>query len=233
MPAQPIHDPGALGDQVASVIADQPDVHRPLVQIRNWELLHPIFDDRAGNRQRVDLIGLARLALALARSDHPLRRDADDPLARRQQRLLQPARNRPAVLDRPHSLFIQRARPANCGQMARHLSLDLAAAAYPTGALVHRRHSMRVLVRVRPDHDHLHRPFVRLNNDEADRRRTALTQGKVPRSYQVTPVVLGRRRATGRLFVSQVDDREVESQPVASPRTNRTGRTSPPRHPPI
>ena len=50
-----------------------------------------------------------------------------------------------------------------------------------------------------------------------------------PRFYQVTPVVLGRRRATGPLPVSQTDDRAVESQPAASPRTYRSGRTSPPR----
>lgn len=91
---------------------------------------------------------------------------------------------------------------------------------------------MRVLVRAAPITIIHTVPSFGLNNDEADRRRTALTQGKVPPSYQVTPVVLGRRRATGRLLVSQADDREVETQPIASPRTNRTGRTSPPRRPP-
>ena len=53
--------------------------------------------------------------------------------------------------------------------------------------------------------------------------------GAMPRSYQVTPKVLGRRRATQALPVSKAHDAEVESQPAASPRTNRNGRTTPPK----
>jgi hypothetical protein len=39
--------------------------------------------DCARDRQRIDLIGLARLALALAQGTHPMRSDHHDPLARR------------------------------------------------------------------------------------------------------------------------------------------------------
>jgi hypothetical protein len=88
------------------VIEQQPDLHRLLVQIRDRELLDVVLDDRASDRQRVDLIGLARLAFALARSAHPLRRDPHDPLACCQQRLLEPPRDVPAVLKRPHALLI-------------------------------------------------------------------------------------------------------------------------------
>jgi hypothetical protein len=50
--------------------------------------------------------------------------------------------------------------------------------------------------------------------------------GAMPRSYQVTPKVLGRRRAT-KASVGQInDDTELWSQPAASPRTNRIRRTS-------
>ncbi len=48
----------------------------------------------------------------------------------------------------------------------------------------------------------------------------------MPRSYQVTPKVLGRRRAT-EAFVGQTnDDTKLWSQPAASPRTNRIRRTT-------
>src|SRR5437762_2344579 len=53
--------------------------------------------------------------------------------------------------------------------------------------------------------------------------------GRMPRSYQVTPKVLGRRRATQPLRVRPTADKQSQSQPAASPRTNNSGRTSPPR----
>jgi hypothetical protein len=229
MPAQPIHSPGALGDQIASVIEQQPDLHRLLVQIRDRELLDAVLDDRASDRQRVDLIRLARLALALARGAHPVRRYPHDPLAYGQQRLLEPARDVPAVLKRPHALPIQAPSPPDRGQMPRLVSLDLAAAANPTGPPIHRRQGVRALVRVRTDHDHVHRPFVWLITDEADLRRTTVTRG------ECHAPIKSRRRSSGgggrhKLCRSgQAVDTGVESQPAASPRTNRTSRTSPPK----
>jgi hypothetical protein len=149
MPAQPVDRPGALGGEVASVIGDQPDLHCPLVQKHDREAVDPVLDDRAGDRQRVDLIGLARLALALAGGAHPLRRDPDDLLAGGQQRLLKALGDVPAVLDRPHAIIIQAAGPADRGQMPRLVGLDLAVAADPAGSLVDRRERVRALVRVR------------------------------------------------------------------------------------
>jgi hypothetical protein len=75
------------------------------------------------------------------------------------------------------------------------LGLDLPGATYPARSRVHRRQRVRALVRVRSDHDHLHRPFVwfgRRSGSPADSSHS----GRMPRSYQVTPKVLGRRRAT-------------------------------------
>src|SRR5918992_5190884 len=83
----------------------------------------------------------------------------------------------PAVLDRPHPLVIQPARPAHRGQMALLLGPDLAGAASPARPRVDGRQRMGELVRVRPDHDHLHRPFVWLTTGEADLRRTTVTWG--------------------------------------------------------
>jgi hypothetical protein len=154
MPAQPVHDPGAVGDEVASMIRDQPDLHRPVIQIGGRESLDAVLDDRAGDRQRIDLIGLAPLALALARGAHPLRRDPHDPLAGRDQRLLEPLGDVPAVLDRPHTIVIQTTCPADRGQMSGIVGCDLAVAAHLAGAIVDRRQCVRPLVRVRPNHDH-------------------------------------------------------------------------------
>src|SRR5215207_7019096 len=208
MPAQPVLHAGALGDEIPAVIADQPDLHRFLIEMGGGEALHPVLDHGAGDRERVDLVRLARLALPAPGGAHPARRYPYDPLAGREQRLLEPPRDVPAVLDRPHPLVIEPARPAHRGQMPRLLGLDLARAAHPTGSLVDGRQRVRALVRVRPDHDHLHRPFVidhRRSGSPADSSHS----GRLPRSYQVTPKVLGRRRATQPSPVRQADDTAV------------------------
>ncbi len=84
----------------------------------------------------------------------------------------------PAVLKRPHSILIQPAGPAHRGQMPRIVSLDLPATADPAGPLIDCREHVRALVRVRPDHDYLLRPFVWLTPNEADLRRTIVTRGE-------------------------------------------------------
>jgi hypothetical protein len=183
VPAQPIHRAGPLGDEIVAVIEQQPDLHRPLIQVRGRELLDPVAHDRAGDRQRVDLIGLPRPALAFPGRAHAVRRDSHHPLAGRQQRPLEPARDGTAVLDRPHPLVVQSARPTHRGQMPRLVGLDLALAALPAAPRIDRRQRVRALVRVRPDHDHLP-PSLRL----VDHRRSGSPAdnchwGPMPRSY--------------------------------------------------
>ena len=56
VPPQPVDGAGPLGDEIVAVIGDQPDLHRPLVQVRAGEVLDPVLDDRAGDRERVDLV---------------------------------------------------------------------------------------------------------------------------------------------------------------------------------
>ena len=155
MPPQPIDGAGAIGDQVFAMIRDQADLHRLLVQVGDRKLLDTVTYDRAGDRQRIDLVRLARLALALARGAHPMRRHPHDPLAGGHQRLLKAPRHVPAILDRPHAIVIQAARPANRGQMPRIIGIDLPATADLAGSLVDGRQRVRPLVRVRPDHDHM------------------------------------------------------------------------------
>lgn len=89
-----------------------------------------------------------------------MRRNPDDPLARGQQRLLKPAGDMPAVLDRPHAFVIQTACPPHRGQMPGIVGRDLPAAANLAGSLVHASERVLALVCVHPDHDHLHHPFV-------------------------------------------------------------------------
>ena len=66
MPAQPVHRAGALGDEIVAVFDQQPDLHRLLIEIGGRELLNSVSHNRTRDRQRVDLIGLARLAFTFA-----------------------------------------------------------------------------------------------------------------------------------------------------------------------
>ncbi len=155
MPPQSVAHARALGDEVVAVIEQQADLHCLLVQIRGREAVGPVLDDRAGDRERVDLVRLPRLTLPAPGGAHPLGCDAHDPFAGGQQRLLQPAGDLPAILDRPHPLIIEPARPFDRGQVPRLVRVNLTSATDPARALVDSRERMRALVRVRPDHDHL------------------------------------------------------------------------------
>ena len=115
LPAQPVLGARALGDEIFAMVGEQPDLHRPPVEVGAGEALNSILDHRPGDRERVDLVRLARLSLAAPRGAHPLRRNPDDALASGDQRLLEPARDVPAVLDRPHPL----PRPARAPSAAR------------------------------------------------------------------------------------------------------------------
>ena len=88
MPPQPVLDAGALSDEIVAVIADQPDLHRLLVEIRGRETINTVLDDRSGDRDRIDLIGLPRLTFPASGSTHSMRRDSHHPLSGSDQRLL-------------------------------------------------------------------------------------------------------------------------------------------------
>src|SRR5450755_2099821 len=76
MPPQPVDHARTLDDEVVAMIKQQTDLHRLLIQIRGREAVDPVLDDRAGDRERVDLIRLARLTLPAPGRTHPVRRDA-------------------------------------------------------------------------------------------------------------------------------------------------------------
>jgi hypothetical protein len=66
VPAQAVLRACALGHEILAVVGEQPDLQRCLVQMGDREALDAFLQHRAGDRPRVDLIGLARLALAQA-----------------------------------------------------------------------------------------------------------------------------------------------------------------------
>ena len=201
------------------MVTQQPDLKGLLVEKRRREPLDPLAQDGAGDRSSIDLVGLARLALTAARDAHHLRRDAQDVLARAQQRPLQAARDAPAVLKRPDALGLQRARPAQRSPMAILVGSDLDLADHDAGAGVDRGERVRALVGIRSDHDHVHVPFIGLAA-EADRQRTQLSRGDATllSSHAGDP---DRRRATEPKEVSH-DGRQPALE-SARRRTRTTG----------
>ena len=94
------------------MIDEQPHVELGPGQPRDRQRLEALAQRGAGDRDRIDDIGLAALARRLARAGHQLRRHPHDALAAREQEPLQRAGHVPAVLDRPHPLATNAARPA-------------------------------------------------------------------------------------------------------------------------
>jgi hypothetical protein len=62
MPAQPILHAGAFADEILAVIRQQ-RIHRSRIQVGGGEALHAVPGHRRGDRERVDLVRLARLEL--------------------------------------------------------------------------------------------------------------------------------------------------------------------------
>ena len=98
---------------------------------------------------------------------------------------------------------------------------------HTAGSFLEGSRGVRLLVGVRPDHDHLHRPFS-LGISRKRMPGGHISVGAMPAPYQVTPGILGRRRATLHPPVRPLVDRKSMSQPAASPRTYRPRRTPPP-----
>ena len=134
-----------------------------------------------------------------------------------------------AILDRPHAFGAKAARPEQQVIKRAPLGLDRPVSEDATGRGVDRADGVRVLVGVRPDHDHPHRPFVGIPDERMPGGQISV--GAMPRSYQVTP---GSSDGGGRHNIRRSDrlvDRKSMGQPVASPRTYRPRRTPPPDQP--
>jgi hypothetical protein len=139
MPAQPVLCARALANEILAVIAKEPDLHCLVIQIRGRETLNAVPDDGSGDRESVDLIGLARLTLPTPRSTHHPWGHADDALTRSDQSLLEAARDMPAVLNRPHAIVVEPACPPKRCQMTAVIGFYLAPATNLAGSLLDRR----------------------------------------------------------------------------------------------
>ena len=100
---------------------------------------------------------------------------------------------------------------------------------HPPARRLDRGDRVRPLVRVGADHDHRLRPSLGWSAGDRIAGGQFSVQSTRPRIYQVTPEILGRRRATRHQKVRPRSvDRKSMSQPVTDPRTYRTRRTPPP-----
>ena len=111
VPEQVVVERGAHPDEPFAVIDQQPDVELDAGQLGDRQPLDALAQRRAGDGDRVDAVGLAALAAAAALAGHQPGRDPDDALAADEQEPLEGARDMPAVLQRPHPLVAQAARP--------------------------------------------------------------------------------------------------------------------------
>ncbi len=85
---QPVLHAGSLGNELLAVVVQQTNLHRRLVEERSGESLDAFPEDRAGDGESVDRIGLPGLPLSFAALSGDPRRDPDDVLSGGDQRLL-------------------------------------------------------------------------------------------------------------------------------------------------
>ena len=226
LPAQIVDQRGALLDEPLAVIDEQPDVELGPGQLRDRQRVEAFAQRRAGDRDGVDAIGLARARARSARAGHQLRRDANDALAAREQEPLQRARDVPAVLKRPDPLAADAARPAQqlTERARRRARPSRRRARRPVAASTAATVCERLWVSA---------PITIISTvpswDAINRIPGGhISVGAMPRSYQVTPGILGRRRATQPKKVRPTADSMEKGQPAADREPYRPRRTPPP-----
>jgi hypothetical protein len=195
VPTQPVRQAAAFGHDLVAVVVEDADLERLLVQVRDRERFGPFSERGAGDRGRVDRIGLPRLAYCPPGCLGQPRRDADDSVTAGEKPALQPAGHVSAVLYRPHALGVELCGERQRQQRAVVRRRDRQLPARDAGYRIERDKRVRALVCVHTDHDHLHRPFVGENRPTERISGGHTSVGAMPRSYEVTPKVLGWRRA--------------------------------------
>jgi hypothetical protein len=184
VPLQRVVEPDARPDQPFAMVDEQPDVELRPGQLSGRQRPDALCQGRARDGQSIDAIGLAALAARAPGVGHQPRRDPNHPLAAGDQKPLEGPRHVPAVLQRPHPIRAESARPPQHGIEP--------ASAHRGGLLIEhlaRRRGdsgerVRALVHVRTEHDHQLRPFSSRLKWTAGGHGLL---GAVPRSYQVTP----------------------------------------------
>ena len=159
LPAQLVDQPGAGVHQPLAMQRQQPDLELGSGEPGRRERVHALAQRGASDRQRVDRIRLPALADPLAGVGHQPRREPHDRLAAIDQEPLQRPRDMPDVLDHPHPLAIEPARPLQ--QLTEPVSPGRDRALrdlHPERVDRHPR--VGLLVRIDPDRQHHIRPFL-------------------------------------------------------------------------
>jgi len=212
------------------MVVQEANLKRALIKERGREALHALPNDSTRDGSRVDLVRLARLALATPCLTHHPWRDPNNTLTSRDQRLLKTPGEMPAVLDRPHALPIELARPAKSGAMPALISTNLKLTGDHAAITRNRRQCMSALVDIRSNHDH-YQPSLHWIAVEVDLQRTDLSRGGATllSSHAGDP----RAAASDKTHVGQSTDRQTayesarrqpENQPARSDNTARQPR---------
>jgi hypothetical protein len=193
MPEQRAVELDAMANQSFAMVDQEPQVELGPVQVRGREGVQALLQRGAGDVERVDRIRLAALAGAPARPAAQMRRDPQHPLTAPDEKPLQRPGHVPAVLQRPHTVGVEAARPPQQRAEPAPTDRDRSLAEQLTGSGRDRRDRVRTLVSARAEHDHCPRPP--LDPLGADVWWTRLARGGA-RIYQVTPDIPDRRPAT-------------------------------------
>ena len=111
MPLQRVVDRDPRANEPLAVIDEQPQIELGPVQVRRRQRFETFTQRGAGDRERVDAVGLSAAAGLAPRAGRQRRVHAQDTLAALDQKPLQGARHMPAILDRPHPILAQAACP--------------------------------------------------------------------------------------------------------------------------
>jgi hypothetical protein len=112
LPAQPLLGPPALVDQVVAMVDEQLQLAQRRFT-RPWTIQLRFPQGGSGDGKRVDRVGLAARTPGTPLGRHQLGRHPHQRLSGGKQPPLQPARQLPAILDRPQPFRSERARPGD------------------------------------------------------------------------------------------------------------------------
>ena len=188
MPAKSADDAGSLRDQVFSMINEEPNLSTLAVEPCGREV--GLAQGRSRERERVDRVRLPVGGGAVTGVRHQLRRHPDDTFTRCDQITLEPPREVPAVLDRPHQLLAPYQllaalpRPREQSEVIRRRRAERSHCELST-LLVSDYCCMAALVRINPDRHHSSSSFrqSREYGGPVDRQ---IPVGAKPRSSQAT-----------------------------------------------
>lgn len=152
VPAKPLLDATALGDQVLAVIDQQANLALGTGQPGAGQV--GLLQGRAGHGEGVHAVGLAPAPASSAQGGHQLGRNAHHLLAAGKQQPLQASRHVPAVLDAEQALDAEAPAPGKQPAVTLAAGGDGELGDQLAGAPVHRTGGVAGLVGVDPDHDH-------------------------------------------------------------------------------